>query len=93
MEIRSPVYLALTRPPFIMGVVHPYFYANLILSMMLFLYIGMMIAISFCLIMHGIGVLCSRLDHSFDRVFIGYIKTIFRCKNSAVWRGNSYDPF
>lgn len=92
-NLMSPVYLAITRPPLVWGVIHSYFYFNCISSLLLFLMHPSVYSV-FCFVMiHLAGTAMTIWDHNFPRIFLAYIKHCLECTHNTFWGSNSYDPF
>ena len=86
-----PLFVAMTRPPMMLGVTQTFFVMNFV-PCFCFLLISKSITISLGIfvILHVVGVLGCAKDNSFFEIFLG--KYSFSCPNKQIWGCNSYDP-
>jgi type IV secretion system protein VirB3 len=96
-----PLFVALTRPPMVMGVTQTFFILNLMLSLILFLGGLKMVpfavlpifALSLLLLFFGLhltGAMCCKKEPYFFELWSGKLELI--CPNRLLWKCNSYDP-
>lgn len=88
----SPVFRALTKPAMILGVLYDYFYLSGLLSLLVFIFSGNLLAWLVFLPLHLVGVLLCRLDpHIFTLLSV---RASIGCnKNKNLWGHQSYEYF
>ena len=93
MIIKTPVYLALTKPPLVLGVPISFFYGNMYFSVMFFVFSKSLYLLVLGFFIHMMGTVLTIWDIDFVFVLSSYIKNSMGCPNNRVWRANSYEPF
>jgi len=96
-----PLFVALTRPPMLVGVTQTFFVFNLMGCVILFL--GSLAFIDFStlpfvfisllgifIVLHTVGVIGCKQDPLFFDLWLG--KFELPCPNRKLWKCNSYDP-
>lgn len=93
----DPLFLALTRPPMVMGVPMTWFGLNFMLfgiGMIAFLdlFPKFMWALLVCLPWHALGYLLTERDAQFMNVWMTKLQKCGNTRNRGFWKSNSYQP-
>jgi type IV secretion system protein VirB3 len=86
------LFLALVRPPMMMGVLLDVFFINIILAMLAFLLSGNLFFALIWLPLHAVSALLCQLDTQAFKVFFARAQ-LGRTENQALWGGQSYEPY
>jgi type IV secretory pathway VirB3-like protein len=89
--LEYPLFVALTRPPMMLGVTQTFFVLNSIPCFcFLILTKNIVLSVGVFLILHVVGVIgCAKDDHFFE-VLLGKLE--LACPNKTIWGCHSYDP-
>ena len=88
----DPVFLAMTRPPMLMGVTYTFFVLNGTITTIVFLAANDLLAFVVGIPVHTIGyLLCLKDPRIFDIWRVRLLKTP-RTRNRSFWNANSYIP-
>ncbi|TAK77636.1 MAG: hypothetical protein EPO11_02405 [Gammaproteobacteria bacterium] len=86
-----PLFVALTRPPMLMGVTQTFFIINFVTCFsILILSKNPIISIPPFFMLHIVGFLGCKKDYHFFEIILG--KAELYCPNNKYWGCNSYDP-
>jgi type IV secretion system protein VirB3 len=88
----NTLFLALTRPPMVMGVALEAFSINIILAMLAFIVSNNLLYGLIWLPLHGVCVVVTRVDSQCFKVLLGRSR-LGRTGNAAIWGGTSYEPY
>ena len=88
---RYPLFVALTRPPMMLGVTLTFFSVNFVCCLCLAMMTkNLVITSGLALILHGVGIMGCKKDEYFFDILLG--KLTLSCPNKNIWGCNSYDP-
>lgn len=88
----DPVFLAMTRPPMVMGVTYTFFVINGTLTTMAFLAANNLLAFALGIPVHLLGVVaCLRDPRIFEVWRVRLLKTPVT-RNRRYWHANGYRP-
>jgi type IV secretion system protein VirB3 len=88
----APVFLALTKPPMMMGVVYDYFLISVLIVMCGFILSGNFLSLVLFLPLHLLGLILTALDpHIFN--ILSVRATLGSGKNARFWGCESYEPY
>jgi type IV secretion system protein VirB3 len=89
--LQYPLFVALTRPPMMLGVTQTFFILNFIPCFcFLILTKNLVLSLGVFLILHVVGVMGTSFDDHFFEVLLGRFD--LSCPNKSIWGCHSYDP-
>ena len=88
----APVFLALTKPPMIMGVVYDYFLISGLFVMCGFILSGSFLSLLLFAPLHLIGWVLTYIDPHIFKI-ISVRATLGVGKNSSFWGCDAYEPY
>lgn len=90
--VTSPLFKALTKPAMILGVLYDYFYLSGLLSLLVFIFSGNLLAWLVFLPLHLAGMVLCRIDpHIFNLLSVR--ASIGINHNKHIWGHQSYEGF
>jgi type IV secretion system protein VirB3 len=92
MQVRTPIFRALTRPQMFAGVTYSFFVLNAAVTTEAFLMTRSFLALPVALVVHGAGYLASMREPRIFDLWLTKVSRTPRVRNWKRWGCNSYAP-